>query len=121
MIGKQVQVYFNLHKKCYSVRDKKTRLVIAHVNKISLGDVIFKVSEKGRQRVLEEQRKNVHAIVEGTILSYDAFKRDMRGVTYNPYMYSTFITRADKQPIKTANEVYMLVTNNKKARIFAKV
>lgn len=121
MIGKKVQVYFNLHKKCYSVRDKKTRLVIAHVNEICLGDVTFKVSEKGRQRVLASKQKNVHALVEGTILSYGAFKRDMRGVEYNPYKYESFITRADKQPIESANEVYMHVTYGKKARIFAKV
>jgi hypothetical protein len=119
MIGKKVQVYFNLHKKCYSVRDSKTRLVIAHVNNISLVDVVFKVSEKGRQRVLNEQRKNVHAIVEGIILDYNAFERGMKSVTYNPYKNDSFVFRSDSTAVLEANKCYMTITHGKKARLFA--
>ena len=49
---KKVFVYRNLHKKCYSVKDWKTKKVIAHVDNIFLKDAVFKVSEAGRQRVL---------------------------------------------------------------------
>ena len=58
-----VQVYKNLHKSraadknIYSVRNKKSGLVINHVENIELKNVIFKVSEAGRQRVLKERRK----------------------------------------------------------------
>lgn len=91
MINKRVEVYFNLHKKCYSVRDKKSRLVIAHLDSIALKDVVFKVSEKGRQRVLKEKRKNVHAVIEGTICCPVEIEALSTKVTYNPYKYKSFV------------------------------
>ena len=63
-----VETYFNLHKKRFSVRacegPDKGR-VIAHRKAVCLLNVKFKVSEAGRQRVLKEQRKNVHAVMRG--------------------------------------------------------
>ncbi len=44
---------------------------------------------------------------------------DSRGVTYNPYKYSSFITRGDDKAITNAEECYLYVTSEKKARIFA--
>jgi hypothetical protein len=119
LVGKRVQVYFNLHKKVYSVRDKKTRKVIAHLNKISLEDVNFKVSQSGRKRVLAEKCKNVHAVVEGTILAYNTFCKEMRMVTYNPYKNDSFVLKQDNKPVYKANKCYMLVTNEKKPRVLA--
>jgi hypothetical protein len=111
MIGNRVEVYFNLHKKVFSVRDKKTKKVIAHVNNIDLGDVTFKVSKAGRERVLKEKRKNVHAFVEGTILAYETLCSDMVGITYNPYLYESFVLRSDKKPVFYAHTCKMSVTN----------
>lgn len=84
-----VQAYFNLHKKCWSIRDKKTRRVIKHLSEFSLFDCTFKVSEAGRQRVLREKRKNVHAFIEGR-LSEGKSQPGGRSLTYNPYKQSTF-------------------------------
>jgi hypothetical protein len=64
----KVFVYRNLRRGCLSVRDTKTRRVIAHVDEIFLRDVKFKVSKAGRERVLKEKQKNVHAGVEGNII-----------------------------------------------------
>ena len=111
MIGNKVQVYFNLHKKVFSVKDIKTKRVIAHVNEIDLGDVIFKVSQAGRERVLREKTKNVHAFVEGTVLSYKTLCSDMVGITYNPYLYSSFVLISDKKPVYYAHTCNMSVTN----------
>jgi len=111
MEGQRVQVYFNLHKKCFSVRCKKTRLVIAHVNNIYLEDVVFKVSENGRQRVLKEQRKNVHAIIEGTI--YKPYIDDVHygnAITYNPYKYKNFVNRYDESEA-SASKLALYVNN----------
>jgi len=110
--GKRVQVYFNLHKKVFSVRCKKTRLVIAHVNNIYLEDVVFKVSENGRQRVLKEQRKNVHAYVEGTV-STNKSTAIQGFITYNPYKYDSFIFKSSEVPVKTLNFTSMHVLNKK--------
>ena len=109
MIGKKVQVYFNLHKKCFSVKDKKTRLVIAHVNSICLENVVFKVSEKGRQRVLSEKRKNVHAVVEGDITGVEGLGEI--SITYNPYKYKSFIIKGSDKPIANCKHVAMFVNN----------
>ena len=64
----KVFIYFNLHRKCFSVKAlegaKKGR-VVAHVNDAIVYNPTFKVSEAGRQRVLRERKKNVHAGVVG--------------------------------------------------------
>lgn len=65
----KVKVYFNLHKHCFSVvsleKGDSYGKVVAHVSEIMLSEVKFKVSEAGRQRVLREKRKNVHAYCVG--------------------------------------------------------
>jgi hypothetical protein len=64
----KVRVYFNLHKKMLSVQEKinGSWKVVDHVEQIWLGNAKFKVSEVGRQRVIKNKRKNVHAYIEGT-------------------------------------------------------
>ena len=104
-----VDVYFNLHKKRLSVRDCSTHRVIFHTDSIVLKNVKFVVSETGRQRVLRERRKNVHAFVRGCI-DTTAYVRDVDAlctsqVTYNPYKYSSFVKLADQSPIKSADHV----------------
>lgn len=107
----KVFVYFNLHRKCWSVKalegPSKGR-VIRHTEDIILSNCTFKVSEAGRQRVLKERRKNVHAGVVGTILNPDALVGticDIVPVTYNPYKFSTFVTKPDDKPIYAADVV----------------
>jgi len=85
----KVRVYFNLHKKKLSVQQKTAKgwRVWTHADKIGLENVIFKVSEAGRQRVLRERKKNVHAFVEGDlVLLGESTKLQPRmWVSYNPY------------------------------------
>ncbi len=85
-----VQVYFNLHRKCWSVRDKQTRKVIAHMGKLCLKDCTLKVSEAGRQRVLASGHKNVHAYVEGQLMPVPETWTVIGELYYNPYKQSTF-------------------------------
>lgn len=87
----RVDVYRNLHRRCWSVRDTRTRLVIAHVDCIDLENPVFKVSEAGRQRVLRERRKNVHAVVRGTISGASGDLDGMVQVGYNPYKSPSFM------------------------------
>jgi hypothetical protein len=63
-------VYFNLHSGLWSVKALDGFLkgkVVGHAERIRLKDCEFKVSEAGRQRVLRERCKNVHAGVVGEI------------------------------------------------------
>lgn len=66
----KVEVYRNLHNGKLSIRDAKTKLVIGHADRVKLTDVTFHVSQAGRERVLREKRKNVHAVVRGSLVSF---------------------------------------------------
>jgi hypothetical protein len=85
--------YRNLNRKgvVWSIKDCKTNLVIDRVEKAYFKNVEFKVSEKGRQRVIRDKRKNVHAGVKGTRLKNSPRKvKSWIKVTYNPYKGSFF-------------------------------
>jgi len=118
----RVFVYFNLRKKVFSVRaleGAKKGLVVAHVNRILIDEPEFVVSEAGRQRVLREQQKNVHAGVRGTWTAWvDGIERwdYLTPVTYNPYLYSTFVEKSTLAPVHKAT---FAVLDNK--RIFAEL
>ena len=94
--GLKVYVYFNLHKECLSVKSLSGTckgLVVLHTNTINLTDVTFKVSEAGRQRVLREQRKNVHAVVVGYIQGFESISSvGYEQAYYNPYRTRTFMS-----------------------------
>ena len=111
----RVFVYYNLHKNLWSIKalegDKKN-LVIRHQRALTLEGVTFKVSEAGRQRVLREKRKNVHAGAVGNWVAHDPSITGRR-VTYNPYRGSTFVDRETGEPVThgakvrfSGNEVY---------------
>lgn len=135
----RVFVYKNLHKDCWSIRaldgEHKGR-VVAHADRVILKDVQFRVSEAGRQRVIREGRKNVHAGVVGRLssISHDATWRydvdlpevttlddehddiiievfktvdEAYPVTYNPYKFSSFVYAGTHEPVREANSVSM--------------
>ncbi len=100
----RVQVYWNIHKRVWSIRDKTTRRVVAHAATIEMDNVKFHVSAKGNARVRREKTKNIHAWVEGDLLHHDTrsdyagLSKDMRlwaqgdmyRVNYNPYKVDRF-------------------------------
>lgn len=123
----KVFVYFNLHRKLFSVKalegDMKGR-VIAHRQHVLINDATFKVSEAGRQRVIREKRKNVHAGVSGTwfedatVGSTNAFITiNGSAIMYNPYKYSTFVHLYGEHPITSARLVALNVSESKRPSI----
>tara|TARA_R100000388_G_C7193158_1_gene134531 strand:+ start:377 stop:751 length:375 start_codon:yes stop_codon:yes gene_type:complete len=106
----KVKVYYNLHKNCYSIvslEKENYGRVIKHENCVPLFDAQFKVSEKGRQRVLREQKKNVHAYVVGTWVSEFVPRLPIKLATYNPYKYSSFVDAHSKKPLAKASQVLL--------------
>jgi len=133
------EVYRNLHFRddtVYSVR--KDGLVEGHALMVILDGSTAKpvklaVGPKGNERVREEQRKNVHAVVRGHMVNAVWYSNDMDAfelghakdacidfqkrymeeregyrwleVVYNPYKYKTFMTR-DTDPFKGPEDVY---------------
>lgn len=109
--GQRVEVYRNLHKECWSVRDAKTKRVLGHCRNIALNDVSFHVSEAGRQRVLRNKQKNVHAYITGTVRDLEAPEDRKTGTTafikYNPYKHETFVNDLD-EPVTHADVATLL-------------
>lgn len=111
MIGLKVRVYRNLHKKCFSVKCMKTQKVVAHVDSITLKDVTYPVSQAGRDRVLAERRKNVHAYVQGIVESAElADIVKMKKVCYNPYKKAFFFYCSNGREVKSSK--YTTLTSN---------
>ena len=90
----EVEVYRNLHRNCWSIRDAKSKLVLGYADDVTLSDAYFVVNESGRQRVLRDKKKNVHAFVRGRILFTDVPCTGTK-VTYNPYKFGSFVTVHD--------------------------
>lgn len=95
-----VDVYRNLRTGTWSVRERG--LVVSHPLRIVLEDVKFVVSPAGRQRVLQERRKNVHAFVRGAPRA-DEPPGEWRMAYYNPYEVSTFVDLESRAPLDQAH------------------
>jgi hypothetical protein len=123
----KVFVYFNLHRKLFSIKALEGNMkgrVIAHRQSVLLSDATFKVSEAGRQRVIREQRKNVHAGVSGSWYGDDVDGKATAFITingsaimYNPYKYSTFVHLYGEHPITSARNVALNVSESKRPSI----
>jgi len=108
----RVEVYFNLHKHTWSVRSAKTGRVILHTDKVHINKPTFVVRKSGRDRVLREGKKNVHAFVRGDITVFDDFNPDYLDytlVSYNPYKFDTFVDVCDVTPVRTAKRAVLEV------------
>lgn len=94
--SKPVMVYKNLHNGLFSI--KQGGLVVGHALSLRLNNVLFQVNEAGRQRVIKEKKKNVHAYICGNLLGYDVpseISDTSRMVSYNPYKGASFYFKDD--------------------------
>jgi len=103
----RVFVYWNLHKKCWSVRCVKTGKVIFHKQSLMVRNAEFVVSQAGRLRVLRKRRKNVHAGIRGELIEDNNVELN-RKVRYNPYLFSSFMIQ--DSPIYQAEYVRLCST-----------
>ena len=110
---KFVRSHWNVHKKLFSVQDYNTRRVI---------------DRGGRERVIKEGRKNVHAFVVGyrpsvfTAEEWDVYYiqgKTWRDVTYNPYKNTTFVYKDTGEPV--GNDMTMVKLMTKEGRPLIKV
>ncbi len=89
-------IYRNLHTGGFSVKYKGR--VIDRLNTMRATGVTFKVSEKGRQKVISEKRKNVHAFVVADKYTKERWPivpvimdvDDSIKIRYNPYKGAHF-------------------------------
>lgn len=111
----QVRVYRNLHTGTLSMQKRikgKGWRVVDHPPGVILENAKFIVNEGGRQRVIKEKKKNVHAFIEGTLrLQLDEgsdrhFNTEPGWATgkrakYNPYKYASWVDE-DGYPVEEA-------------------
>jgi hypothetical protein len=103
--SKRVYVYWNLHHKCFSIR-QGTR-VVRHMNSLCLKDVKYLVQPAGRAKVLREKKKNVHAGLSGYYVDSVPVPAVSFDVAYNPYKYETFVNTEDYQPQEWSEYAYL--------------
>lgn len=118
--GTPVRVYWNLPRKVWSVqvysRVPGTRRhvwrVAGHANVLHLTGARFKVSEKGRQRVLATGVKNVHAYILATfqgaaLPAGGLWDIPTVSITYNPVVAGHFHTRVEMRRVESATELFL--------------
>jgi len=107
----KVEVYKNLHKDTWSIRDRSTGLVVEHSNHVLIKDAKFVVQKRGRNRVLKEKRKNVHAFVRGVIEDLPritTFETPCNvQVKYDPYKADHFYRIDTGEAVKESDIVVM--------------
>ena len=109
----RVQVYYNLHKHCYSIR--QSGRVIGHTDSIVLRDARFNVAPAGRDKVRATGVKNVHATVSGYVVDNPKPAIPEHFVSYNPFKYDQFVKITSNgydgfyaDPVQTADFVALL-------------
>ena len=114
----RVQAYRNLNKPgvVYSLKNAKTGRVDGYAEVIIIAEPEFRVQQAGRERVLREKQKVVHAYIVGEPIASTPTRiaADMRAlerqvgrkferVRYNPYLFSTFVRASDESPVFDAD------------------
>lgn len=97
-IGEKVKVYYNLHKHTFSI--EQDGLIVGYADTVRVENATYAVSETGRQRVLREKKKNVHAKVIGDLIGFEAGPEETPAY-YNPYKVKTFV-KPDGSPLLTS-------------------
>lgn len=114
--GQKVRVYVNLHKGGrFSIVDAKSGLVCGYTENCLLSEATFFVSQSGRKKVMEQQKKFVHAWVKG-IYEDDSIEQPLlinAPVVYNPYKHESFCDQKGN-PVYNSTLAYL---SNKKVFI----
>jgi len=105
--NQSVKVYKNLKFKtpCYSIAHKGK--VIGHAKTVVLYHARFHVNENGRQKVLREQRKNVHAWAMGYLVYASNEDVILKGfkLKYNPYKTDHFYEEKSGNKVHSADQL----------------
>ncbi|MDH3465953.1 MAG: hypothetical protein OES26_08590 [Gammaproteobacteria bacterium] len=107
---KPVRVIHNWKHDCYSIL-QNGRLK-ASARQVRLSDVEFCVRESGRERMLRNQRRNIHAYAIGHLLDFvhpdddrDLGGMSGRSVYYDPYGFAYFADKDTQAPVNSARIV----------------
>jgi len=116
-----IEIYFNLHKKVFSIRNKGK--VVEHATAVTVIYPKFIVQPAGRAKVLRDKVKNVHAFVRTnsmwtveTDLNYEFCEPFLpkERVKYNPYTAGTFVSCDTGDAVYQAEIAYLTIDNDNK-------
>jgi len=106
------RIYRNLHKGNFSIQsyiqEKSGYRVTDRVTSAIIEDCSFRVYESGRQKVLRERKKNVHAYVESKSYRHIQGEVDvtnLREIYYNPYNHEYFIYKDTGEEVKEVRKI----------------
>lgn len=114
----KVSVYWNLHKNTFSIQSRESGRsygrVINHSDSVVIKLPRFVVRQAGQEKVIKEQKKNVHAFVSGLLSSsIDSTLIRKAQVVYNPYKYKSFVIADSKEPVYNGLFALLEKVNNK--------
>lgn len=119
----RVAVYFNLTKNIFSVQSREKESygrVIDHVESVVLKAPKFVVRQAGRNKVIKDQQKNVHAFVVGTISKTGVDTASLEEVmTYDPYKHTSFVKLETQEPVEKAEYAILRLGRDGKPLISA--
>lgn len=105
----QVEVYRNLHTGGLSIRQNGK--VVAHTEPGEYIELLIPemiVQKGGRERVIREGKKNVHAWIRGLLMPGAGTIYPARNpLTYNPYKHRMFVNKKTGQEIPHAKYVLL--------------
>lgn len=108
----RVHVFRNWKHNCYSIMQHG--VVVASARQVRLGDVEFRVRDTGRERMLQRQKKNLHAYAIGRLLDFvhPTQERNLesvegRSVFYDPYQFAYFADRETQAEVPGADIVQL--------------
>lgn len=106
-----IRVYFNLHKKCWSVLKRepgKGWRLCTHTNFLALNNVRPVIHKHGQERTRREGKKYVHAYLEGEVETglFDLTPHHKQ-LSYVPMIHDTFVWRDDYTEFTQSRQVVL--------------
>ena len=104
------EVYKNLHKDVWSIRHNGR--VVNHADSVIIMKAQLVVQPSGRERVLRERRKNVHAFIRGEVILINDSTQGTAlefnvPITYNPYKQAYFYRKDTGEKVDRADFVLL--------------
>jgi len=81
--SKKVDVYRCLNRSGFVFSIRQNGLVIAHTENVTIENVTFIINLAGKNKVIKDKQKNVHAFLRGFVSNLDTSLTTI--LKYNPY------------------------------------
>ena len=103
---KPVYIYRCLNRKGHIYSIKQNGVVVAHTEKFIVKNCNLVINKSGKERVIKEKIRNVHAFIKGYLGDIDDVKNSFSWILkYNPFVNKGFTFGEDKE-VKKCEIVY---------------